>query len=111
MSDLASFNKIQLLNIWGMYPRCLLSGRREHVEFHHAMGRGGKYNRKIHSSIFNAVPLDHDIHAFAPLHDTDLQSFFLTAVSKHVMTAVVIGNYELTESDREFRNQYFPLSE
>lgn len=60
----------------------------------------------MHSSVFNAAPLSHAVHAFAPLHDPDLESFLLRYVNKRVMYAVAQGTYELTEVDMAFRKAY-----
>ncbi len=109
MSDLASFNTEVILNIFGI-PRCLLSGHFE-IQGHHITGRGSMKNpesRKMHSSPFNYAPLSPDIHAYAPLHCSELQNFFLRIAGEKVMYAIMQNRYELTELDLLFLQKYQP---
>lgn len=102
--DEASFDFPVLQRIWG-FPRCPLSGTHE-VQWHHCEGRGGKHDRKICSSPFNAFPLGEPVHMYAPVNDPDLKRFFRNRAYAKVMEAVGRGAYEITENDREFLSRH-----
>ncbi len=102
--DAARFDPEALQKIWGR-ARCPLSGSFQ-VDFHHIEGRGGKYDRKLCSSPFNALPLHHDIHTYAPKSDPDLKRFFREFVTEKIMYAIARGEYELTKIDMEFQEKF-----
>lgn len=72
------------------------------VQFHHVLGRNGKHDRKLHSSILNAIPLSQTIHR-GPLRDhPDQRRVYLRIAFEKVAEAIGQGRYELAEIDRAF---------
>jgi hypothetical protein len=102
MSDDASFDPTDLQAIWGWQPGCALTNRHERVEFHHILGRGGKHHRNRQSSIYNAIPLEHDFHASAYRDHRCMVALFLEIVRKSVQQKIVIGEYFNNKNDRDF---------
>ena len=74
--DLANFDKQELERIWGTYPASLLSDTNA-CEFHHAMGRGRKKWRKMHSSKLNAAPLSRKDHMRGDINSIDMRKKLL----------------------------------
>lgn len=106
MSDLASFHLPTLYKIWGE-PRSVLSGLRD-IQWHHCRGRGGKHNRKMHSSPLNAIPLTDAEHDSGVVNQPELRLFFLRKAQEKVFYAIARGEYELTSIDKEFLQLYQP---
>ena len=102
MSDSAAFREKDVIAIWGERPHCVLTGVWQFCDLQHVLGRGGKHNRNISSSILNSVPLQRDIHK-GPYRDHPLmRKLFLEITRKRVMNYVMLGEYELTDRDKEF---------
>lgn len=108
MPDLASFDFEALRGIWGV-PRSPISGAREELQWHHIKGRGRMKDpddRKIHSSVFNAIPLTDAEHDCGVVNEPELQAFFLRKAREKVFYAVARGQYVLTDIDNLFLEKY-----
>lgn len=105
--DEAAFDFDLLQRLFGR-PRCLFSGE-YNTQWHHIKGRGNKKDaddRRMHSSPLNAAPLIEKIHMYAPLHDMEIEEFFLRKAFERVTYAIARGAYELTDIDRAFMQRY-----
>lgn len=106
--DPAQFRESDFLSVWGFYPRCVQSGRFTNpgkgivIERHHILGRGGKGDRYLFSSIFNCVPLEDAIHDWALTQSIDQTIVYLRVARERVMNAVALGEYVLKPVDEEF---------
>lgn len=103
MSDDASFNPRHVHAIFGEYYGCLITEITAGVECHHILGRGGKYDRKMMSSILNCAPLWDVIHKRGWINNEFFQQFLLEIVARKVQAAVLRGAYEYNANDREFQ--------
>ena len=103
-SDPAAFDFEQLHAIWGE-PRSVLSGLRE-IQWHHLEGRGGKYDRKTHSSPFNAIPLTDAEHDWGAINQPELKEYFHRKANSKVNLAEATGRYTITEEDRQYREKF-----
>src|SRR3990167_6578526 len=83
MADIAAFPKPILERIYGTYPRCLRCPNPAQ-DFHHIMGRGGKRDRKTHSSIYNAAPLCRACHDKGEINFPEVREKLLAIVWKIV---------------------------
>lgn len=104
--DPAAFDFDALARIWGE-PRSVLSGLRE-IQWHHIEGRSGKdpEKRRIHSSLFNAIPLTDAEHDWGAINQPELKEYFHRKAYTKVIGAAAIGIYELTEEDRQYRLKF-----
>ena len=100
MSDPANFNKDDLSIIWGMYPSCMIC-REFAQDFDHVCHRGGKRNRKIHSSVFNACPLCRMCHIHKKTDNETVKK-----ILQKVKETVLYSPYELQKKDHEFLAHY-----
>ena len=107
--DNAHFRQKDLEAVWTGYPCCVLTVQHSPVDFHHVLGRGYVFgspkksdDRKIFSSVLNAVPLHRLVHD-GPMRDSpEMRLLFLRIARQHVMNAIAQGNYELSDADRDF---------
>lgn len=100
MSDLASFKPDDIMSVWGSYKYCAITNRTDHVEYHHIIGRGGKNNRKMCSSLFNCIPIHHEIHTTGYLKQ--LEPAFLDIAAEKVIQAYQNGEYIMKDHDVQF---------
>lgn len=106
--DPAQPNKKDLLDIWGCYPSSCLGGEGP-VEFHHPIGRGGRYGyqwkhreRRFFSSPLAVVPVTREEHEDPDLNTETMQKHLLRIARSKTMDAVRRGDYELQQKDIEF---------
>ena len=106
MSDLADFRDGDIEAIWGTPRRCVLTGIWQFCDGQHIMGRGGEHNREVHSSIFNFIGLNRDIHKGGYRDHPLMRVLFLNIASAKILEAATSGIYEITDSDRDFLKMY-----
>lgn len=109
MADLATFRKDDIENVHGtLYVVGIFTQKNNSmnpVEWHHTLGRGNKKdneNRKMHSSVLNATPLEHDNHAGGQRDKRWIRVFFLEEAFMKTMRAVGAGRYTLSDIDKQF---------
>ena len=106
MSDNAQHDRQVLLTIFGEYPMCISEGCKNRAQtFHHVTRRGGKRERKIHSSVFNACPICADCHKKGGIHKPEVRRYYLLKVRDIVEKS----GYTLTELDKKFIEKYADL--
>ena len=103
MSDKAAFRRQDIISIYGERPRCPITGLWQFVDPAHILGRGGKYQRKAHSSILNYIPLCREIHAGAYRDSNEMRHLFLRIALKNFNEAIRDGRYTIRPEDEEFR--------
>ena len=85
--------------VWGRWLDCGVC-RAKAMDIHHTCQRGNKKNnedRKIHSSVFNSIPLCRDHHE-GNLHSIDKRQFFLDIARKRIENSL----YSPTITDKKF---------
>ena len=110
MKDHAAFNKADLSRIYGEHPDCWLgSGKAQ--DWHHIFSRGERFGerriasdgRKMFGSVLNAAPLGRLPHDRCPiLHHPGMEMALYSLARLRVQNAVIAGDYEYTDNDREF---------
>lgn len=106
MSDSAAFNRADIFRVWdNQYPACLNCGKIA-CDLDHLYGRGGKYERELHSSMFNANPTCRECHNPAIIHTTEKRAELQKKIYNQVMDAFTEGRYELIDIDRAFLKRY-----
>ena len=106
MTDPAAFAGKDVEAVWGSPIHCVLTGIWQFCDQQHIMGRGGKYDRDIHSSIFNMIPLNRDIHKGSYRDHPLMRVLFLNIARSKIHEAEMRGEYECTDNDRDFLKMY-----
>lgn len=106
MTDPSAFRNSDLVDVYGPYRVCFLTARlsnvQQRVDPHHILGRGGKGDRSIFSSVLNLAYLRRDFHE-GPLRDApEMRSLLLRVALTHVVNAAAQGKYTLHDIDRAF---------
>lgn len=112
MKDAASFNRQDIIAVFGEFPSCLLCGRRAE-DVNHSLKRG--YNegirpddedREIMSSVFGASCLCRNCHSRGDIHRPEIQRTLLQKTKNMVELAVANRVYELKQKDRDFLQKF-----
>lgn len=114
MSDTANFSKEELSRIYGSSPKCLLCGMLAE-EVHHILKRGydngappKSPERKLFSSIYNAIPLCMKCHSRGDIHTPKVRTELLHLSQKAALFSRYIPNKNDSEFLSRFRRLYFP---
>lgn len=102
MSDTASFNPEHVDLVWSSPQRCPFTQEWHHTDRHHILGRGGKHNRKMMSSIYNCIPLQPRLHASGWHRHPYFTALCLVIAKTKVQDAIIRGNYQPTDNDASF---------